>query len=81
MILFSVPADPGSHLFGVWCCLWNTFSALSLVRQRIHALRQSTVLVKRVSPYSALSLVRQRIHALRLSTVLVKRVSPYSALS
>ena len=35
MILFSVPADPGSHLFGVWCCLWNTYSMLCLVRQWI----------------------------------------------
>ena len=50
------------------------YSALSLVRKWIHALRQFTVLVKHltyfqgVSPCSALSLVRQRIHAVRQST-------------
>ena len=54
-------------------------SALSLVRQRIHALRQSTELFEEAqtilresglgSPYSSLCLVQQRIHALRQSTV------------
>ena len=27
--------DPGSHFFGVWSCLWNTYSMLCLVRQWI----------------------------------------------
>ena len=58
----------------------SPYSSLSLVRQRIHALRQSTRLSGSVvflwemtsglSPYSALSLVRQLIHALRQSTSL-----------
>ena len=56
----------------------SPYSALSLVRQRIHALRQSTRLsgflvflwemTSGLSPCSALCLVRQRIHALRQST-------------
>ena len=59
----------------------SVFSA-ELVRLRIHALFQSTELLKKLtffhvvnlemtsylSPYSALSLVRLRIHALRHST-------------
>ena len=63
----------------------SPYSALSLVRQRIHAVRQSTGLSGiishyfswfpgddfMVSPYSALSLVRQRKHGLRQSTELV----------
>ena len=73
---------------GFWemtSCL-SPYSALSLVRQRIHALRQSTELVVSShifhvgfwemtscwSPYSALSLVRQRTHALRQSTRLLE---------
>ena len=38
----------------------SPYSALSLVRRRIHALRQSTELFEG-SPYSAICLVQQRI--------------------
>ena len=58
-------------------CL-SPYSVLSLVRQRIHALRQSTELFGESHTflrdgrlgllYSALCLVQQRIHALRQST-------------
>ena len=56
----------------------SPYSALSLVRHRIHALRQFTELLMKLtyllhegrlgSPYSALCLVQLRIHALRQST-------------
>ena len=56
----------------------SPYSALSLVRHRIHALRQFMELLMKLtylqhegrlrSPYSALCLVQQRIHALRQST-------------
>ena len=73
-----------TRLSGCLVFLWvmtsglSPYSALSLVRQRIHALRQSTrlsgclvflwVMTLGLSPCSALSLVRLRIHALRQST-------------
>ena len=81
---------------GLWemtSCLFP-YPALSLVRQRIHALRQSAELLKKLtyfpragglwemtsglSPYSALSLVRQRIHALRHSTELFEEAHIFS---